>query len=439
MNEPQPLLFEADIAVIGGGTAGPIAAISAAREGARVILIESHNALGGSRTVMGVDTFYGFFTPGEQVSRVVGGISYEIVEQLVERQAAFFRPNTFGAGTGVTYDIEELKGLLEELVLEAGAQILFHSFVPDVIMDKGRIESVLIANKAGLQRVDAKYFIDATGDADLAARAGAAFELAGAEGREVQSLSTIFYMGNVDNERAFSLTQEERTQIMQDAEASGKYRLTRIGGSIHPTPHDGFVHANLTRVPNVNATDPFALSQAEIEGRRQAKAYARFLIHEHPGFEEAFLAMTASHIGVRETRRIQGEYVLTGDDVVSGMKFDDAVVCCSAPIEDHHAGKNVRWKYVEGDGYYQIPYRSLLPKGVSNLIVAGRCLSATHEAQASARNSAQCMAMGEAAGLAAALALKMNLEPAELLPSQLKTALLEQAVVLEPIPVEIDR
>ncbi|MGD8822428.1 MAG: FAD-dependent oxidoreductase, partial [Anaerolineales bacterium] len=353
--------------------------------------------------------------------------------------AAFYRPNTFGAGTGVTYDIEALKMLLEEMVLESGAKLLYHSFVPDIVFHQGEIKSVLLSNKAGLRRIDANYFIDGTGDADIAARAGAPFELAGTEGRVVQSLSTIFYMGNVDNERAFSLSQEERTRIMAEAEESGEYRLTRIGGSIHPTPHPGFIHANLTRVPNVDATDPFALTQAEIEGRRQANEYARFLINEHPGFENAFLAMTASHIGVRETRRILGEYVLTGEDVVSGAKFDDAVACCSAPIEDHHAGTDVRWKYVQGDGYYHIPYRSLLPQKVDNLLVAGRCLSATHEAQASARNSAQCMVMGEAAGLAAVLANQAQVRPADISPSQLKSVLLDQGFVLEPVPTEIGK
>ena len=123
-------------------------------------------------------------------------------------------------------------------------------------------------------------------------------------------------MGNVDTGRAFALTQAERTQIMEKAAQSGEYELTRIGGSIHPTPHPGFVHANLTRIPNIDATDPFALTKAEIEGRRQTQEYVRFLQNEHPGFQHAYLAMTASHIGVRETRRLIGEYVLTGDDVV---------------------------------------------------------------------------------------------------------------------------
>ncbi len=436
MSNKYELLYEVDLAVIGGGSAGTLAAISAARKGVNVLLVESQSALGGSRTVMGVDTFYGYFSPGDLNSRVVGGITYEIVERLFDRSAAFLRPNTFGAGTGVTYDLEMLKMLLEEMVIEAGAKLLYHSFVPEVLMNENNIDGVLVSNKAGLKKVKAECVIDATGDADVAARAGASFEMAGVGERPVQSLSTIFYLGNVDNERAFSMSQSERTKLMVDAEASGEYLLTRIGGSIHPTPHPGFIHANLTRIRNVNATDPFALTKAEIEGRRQAHEYARFLINEHPGFKNAYLAMTASYIGVRETRRLIGEYVLTGEDVVNGRCFDDAIACCAAPIEDHHSGKDVHWQYVEGDGYYQIPYRALLPKEVKNLIVAGRCLSATHEAQASARNSAQCMAMGEAAGVAASIALSENIEPREVEISQLGAELLEQSVILKPIPID---
>jgi hypothetical protein len=437
MSDASDVLYEADVLVVGGGSAGPLAAIAAARRGADVLLIESQAALGGSRTVMGVDTFYGFYSPGENTRRLIGGITYEVVERLMAAGAAFTRPNTFGAGTGVTYDMEQLKIVFEDMVMEAGARLLYHTFVPEVILEDGQLRGVMAANKAGLRPVLAKVIVDTTGDADIAARAGAPFELAGSGGLPVQSLSTIFFMGNVDTDRAFALTQAERTQIMKEAAESGRYKLTRIGGSIHPTPHPGFVHANLTRIPNIDATDPFALTEAEIEGRRQTQEYVRFLRDEHPGFEDAYLAMTASYIGVRETRRLIGEYVLAGEDVVSGRQFEDAVACCAAPIEDHHAGKDVRWRYVEGDGYYQIPYRSLLPKGVDDLIVAGRCLSATHEAQASARNSAQCMAMGEAAGVAATLALSGGIQPREVPSDDLRDALLEQGVVLDPIPVDI--
>jgi hypothetical protein len=355
---------------------------------------------------------------------------------LRDRNAAFIRPNTFGSGPSVTYDVEQLKIVYEEMAIKAGVNLLYHAFVPDVLLEEGELRGVVVASKAGLTPVRAQLVIDASGDGDVAARVGVPFELAGTEGRPVQSLTTIFYMANVDGDRALSVSHTEFTDRMREAAKSGRYRLTRIGGSIHRTPHAGLIHANLTRVPNVDATDPFALTRAEIEGRRQAQEYARFLRSEIPGFEHAYLVMTSCHIGVRETRRLVGNYVLTGEDVVAGRKFEDAIACCSAPIEDHHAGKDVRWHYVEGDGYYHIPYRCLMHGGPDNLLVAGRCLSATHDGQASVRSSAPIMAIGEAAGVAGALALADGVKPPALDYSRLRRALLDQGVILEPRPAD---
>lgn len=432
-------MLRTDVLVVGGGAAGTLAAISAARRNQKVLLLEANGALGGSRTLMGVDTFNGFFSPGKRIFQLVGGISYEVVQRLIEKKAAFVRQNTFGSGPVVTYDMEQLKIVYEEMVLEAGAGLLFYSHVPRVMRVEDSIKSVILCNKAGLNEVEAKLVIDTTGDLDVAASAGEEYELAGKDGRPVQSLTTIFYMANVDNQKAFSLSQAERTKIMQAASESGKYRLTRIGGSIHPTPHSGFIHANLTRIPNVDATDPVALTKAEIEGRRQVQEYARFLINEYPGFENAYLASTAYTIGVRETRRLKGEYILTGEDIREGAKFEDAVACCSAPIEDHVAGKDVSWEFLKSGHYYQIPYRSLLPRKADNLLVAGRCLSATHEGQASARNSAQCMAMGEAAGVAAALSLSKGVSPRQVHHTDLQAGLLEQGVILNPVKIDAER
>lgn len=428
--------MQTDILIVGGGAAGTLAAVSAARLNQKVLLLESKGSLGGSRTLMGVDTFNGFFSPGDPIYKQVGGISYEVVERLLNTGSAFIRENTFGSGPVVTYDMEQLKILYEEMVLEAGASVLFYSFVPEVNVEDKTIKCVTVCNKAGLSQIEAKIVIDATGDLDIGASAGEDFELAGKDGNPVQSLTTIFYMANVDNDKAFSLSQEERTRIMRMAYESGKYHLTRIGGSIHPTPHSGFIHANLTRIPNVDATDPAALTHAEIEGRRQVQEYVRFLINEYPGFEHAYLASTASTIGIRETRRLKGEYILTGNDIREGAKFDDAVTCCSAPIEDHNAGKDVRWDFLKTGDYYQIPYRSLLPRKIDNLLVAGRCLSATHDGQASARNSAQCMAMGEAAGVAAAMALTKDISPRNIRIIELKDNLISQGVILKPVEIQ---
>jgi len=431
--------FKTNILVVGGGAAGTLAAISAARKGQEVLLIEAKGALGGSRTSMGVDTFNGFYSPGKKAFQLVGGISFEVVERLMKRKSAFIRQNTFGSGPVVTYDMEQLKIVYEEMAIESGVKLMYHSFVPDAKVEGGRIRGVMVCNKAGLNFIKSEIVIDASGDLDIAARAVEDYELAGVNGKPVQSLTTVFYMAGVDNKKIFSISQKERTRIMSKAQGSGKYNLTRIGGSIHPTPHPGYIHANLTRIPNINATDPFELTKAEIEGRRQVQEYVRFLKAEYPGFEEAYLASTACVIGVRETRRLKGEYILSGNDVVKGAKFNDAVVCCSAPIEDHNAGKGVRWKFLASGNFYQIPYRSLLPKMTKNLLVAGRCLSATHNGQASARNSAQCMAMGEAAGVAAALAFSKGISPKNLNVKELQENLIKQGVLLKPIKVNKER
>lgn len=427
-------ILETDVLVIGGGAAGTIASISAARKGLDVVLIESQGCLGGSRTATGVDTFYGFYTPGEKKQRLIGGIPWEVVSNLTKENACFERPNTYGAGTGITYDVEKLKVVYEEMTLRAGVKLLYHTYACLVEMDGPSISAIVVANKNGLTKIKAKCYIDTSGDGDIAARAGAPFEKLDAN--ELQSLTTIFFMGNVNVEEAKKTNHTELANKMKEGNRNGKYVLPREDGSWHVTPNPGVIQTNMVRVPAVDATDPFTLTLAEIEGRKQTQEYVRFLKNEVPGFENAFLISTSQYIGVRETRRILGEYILKEEDVVHAAKFDDAIACCGAPIEDHTSGTGTRWAYVQGDGYYHIPFRSLIPKQVNNLLVAGRCLSATHGAHASARNSAQCMAMGQATGTAAHLFVRENIVFRELDYTKLKKELLDQDVILAPLSTE---
>ena len=390
----------AEVLVVGSGSAGATTAIAAARTGADTLLVERYGFMGGVSTQV-LDTFYGFYTPGNSPRKVVGGVPDLVVDALKERGAMLIRPNTYGAGNGVTYDPETLKMVWESLALEAGVRLLFHTFVMDVLMDGARVAGVVAATKRGWFEIRADCIVDATGDADVAAWSGAPYE--GPDEGPVQSLTTTFRMTGVDDVRARAVRKEDLHALLAQAVESGKYDLPRREGSIHITPYPGVMATNMTRVSDVDATDPEQLTRAEVEGRRQAMEYARFLRDFVPGYERAFLTDFSNQIGVRESRRIRGVYRLTKEDVLAARKFDDAIAQCGAPIEEHHAGRDTHWEYLPNGATYDIPYRCLLPKRVEGLLVAGRCLSAEHDAHASVRSMAQCMAMGQAAGAAAAL------------------------------------
>jgi glycine/D-amino acid oxidase-like deaminating enzyme len=387
------------VLVVGAGSAGSTAAIAAARTGASTLLVDRFGFLGGTSTAV-LDTFYAFYTPGAAPRKVVSGIPDDVVGRLTDRGMAFERPNTYGAGTGITYDPESLKRVWDELVFESGARTLLHAFVFAVQVEAGRVVSVDVAAKGGVRRLRPRVVVDASGDADVCALAGAPFE---APGENVQSLSTVFRVANVDVARAEAVPKQELWSLMREARDSGRYGLTRIEGSVHRTPHEGVMMALMTRVRSVDATDADQLSSAEREGRRQAHEYFRFLRECVPGYDRAVLVSTSPAIGVRESRRIVGEHVLTADEILAAARFDDQIAQCGAPIEEHHAGEDTRWVYLEEGATYGIPFRALQPQGLDNVLVAGRCFSATHDAHASARSMGTCMAMGQAAGTAAAL------------------------------------
>jgi hypothetical protein len=427
-----------DVVVVGSGSAGSTAAISAARNGARTLLVEKLPFLGGVSTAV-LDTFYGFYTPGSRAVKVVGGVADDVVAELRRLGPVLERPNTYGAGTGVTYLAEHLKVVWERLVTGAGAAVLLHAFVQDAEAADGRVGPLVVATKAGPARVDAAVVVDASGDADVCHFAGLGYELAG-ELEPAQTLTTTFRMVNVDTERRRTVGRDELHRLMREAAESGAYQLPRRDGSDHLTPVEGMTATIMTRLAStrrdggrvVNATDPLLLTEAEMAGRRQALEYVRFLVDRVPGYERARLAALSTQVGVRETRRVHGDARLTADDVLSARQFDDQIGLCGAPIEDHHGGTGTTWRYLPDGEAVGIPFRTLVARDAGNVLVAGRCFSATHDAHASVRSMAQCMAMGQAAGTAAALAATRRVDPRDLPFGRLRSALRDAGAILDP-------
>jgi hypothetical protein len=431
-----PRYGEFDVVVTGSGSAGSTAAIAAARAGARTLLIEKLPFLGGTSTAV-LDTFYGFYTPGKENRKVVGGIADDLIAEMRKLGPVVERPNTFGAGTGITYHPDELKVAWERLVRSAGCRVLLHAFVQDVIKSGERIEGLIIATKSGLMEVRAAAFIDASGDGDLCALAGIPFELAG-DISPAQTLTTTFRMANVDVAQRKSISKKELHELMAEAAGELGYNLPRREGSDHITPVEHMTATIMTRLSSVvkrdgntiNAADPDFLSDAEMEGREQALEYIRFLRDRVPGYQQARLACFGEQIGVRETRRVHGLYRLTREDVLGVRQFDDQIGLCGAPIEDHHEGADTKWLYLPEGQCVGIPYRTLVPQNSENVLVAGRCFSATHDAHASVRSMAQCMAMGQAVGEAAALAVARGSNVADIPISKLQERLRSGGAIL---------
>jgi len=437
-----PLLATADVVVVGAGSAGSSAAIAAARTGATVILVEKLPFLGGSSTAV-LDTFYGFYTPGTRARKVVGGIPDAVVAGLRALGPVVERPNTYGAGTGITYHPDHLKVTWERLATDAGVRVLLHAFLQAVTVEDGRVRSIVVATKAGLGRIAGAVFIDASGDADLCHHAGFGYERAG-EIDPAQTATTTFKVVNVDLARRRTITTKELHARMAEAADSGGYDLPRREGSDHITPVDGMTATVMTRLDTVRtvdgalvtATDPWLLTELEIAGRRQALEYVRFLVDRVPGYEKAALGGLSVGIGVRETRRVHGDLRVTRDDVLGARRFPDEVALCGAPIEDHRGGPDTRWAYLPDGAVVGIPWRSLLVRDAANVLVAGRCFSATHDAHASIRSMGQTMAMGQAAGTGAALSVAAGRDPRDLDPDALRARLRADGALLDPADPE---
>jgi ribulose 1,5-bisphosphate synthetase/thiazole synthase len=439
-----PTLAELDVLVVGAGSAGCCAAIAAAehgrRGGLRVGLVERYGFAGGVSTQT-LDTFYGFYTPGDQPRKVVGGIPDRVVDELARTGDVFLRANTYGAGTGVTYNPERLKFVWDRLLADAGVRVWFHTMLVDVVTDsEGTATGVIVFTTSGFHRIAARRLVDASGDADVCHWLGLEYEKAG-EIDPAQTLTTTFRMCNVDVAR-FQAAGGKRmlAERMEQAIASGRHALPRKSGSAHAMVQPGCIATVAVRVADADATDVDQLSSAEREGRRQAFVYEAFFRDMVPGYEHARIIGLSHQIGVRETRRVFGEYRLTREDCLEARQFEDAVLLCGAPIEDHRAAQggepDTRWEYVRDNLAYGVPYRTLVPRGRDEIWVAGRCFSATHDAHASCRSMGQTMSMGQAAGAAAAQSLEDDCGARDVSVRKLQETLGRMGAVLE-MPQEI--
>ena len=420
---------QADVVVCGGGMAGTVAAVAAARAGAATLLIERWGFLGGSATAAAVGQFVGWKTEaGEQVVR---GLAEEIVARLVRRGASpghgYFIMSTGHRMDRVEYDPEMLKLVLDEMVGEAGVRVLFHARVMAVQRSGAVIERVDVLTAAGSLAVGARVVVDASGDLDVLARAGATF-LPLEANEQLQPATMMFRFGPIDFARFEALSPAELAGLVQQGVAAGALARAALHCSRVPFTADGWF--NISRVA-VDATDPFALSAAEQEGRRQAFAAAGFLTAQVPGCGQGRLVALAAQLGIRESRRIAGRATLHAADVRSARPFPDAIAAGAYPIDLHPpSGSDLRFEPLGVNHAYQIPYGCLVPLGLDNALVAGRGISASHTAHAATRVMPTVMAIGEAAGTAAARAAAGNAGVAALDIAALRQALREAGAFL---------
>ena len=395
-----------DLIVVGGGFAGAAAAIEAARHGTEVLLIEKYNCLGGAAAYALVSPFMAHWThipETKEKKYLAGGLFMEICEEANRITPASV--DTVPVRDAL-FDEESMKMALLRLAKKYGVTLLFNTLVTAVTAEGGVIRSVKAVCKAIEMEFSADHFIDASGDAELSYLAGCECE----QGRDgdglCQPMTLCFRVGGIDKKK-FEPFRPKMQALYKEWQAAGKLSNPRENVLCFRNYNGGVIHFNTTRVTHMSPTDPFALTEAEIAAREQVFEMMEFLRTAVEGCEDARLLSTALHIGIRESRRVVGEYVLCEKDLVSLARFEDAIAVSNYAIDIHSPdGSGTRFQEFKDGEWYEIPYRCLLPKGFDNLLVAGRCISSTHEAQASYRIMPFCAELGQAAGCAVALAKK---------------------------------
>lgn len=403
-NRKTPVLGEYDVIVVGGGPAGFGAAVASARGGAKTLLIEKFGCLGGMWTSGLVNPLFDYENKG--------GIVQELVDEI----------NAMGmnssSGRMYTFDFETMKLLLDRMVLKAGADILLHTFFADAIVEDNKVCGVIVENKGGRAAYKANIVIDCTGDGDVAARAGAPWKMGRDSDGKWQPMTLMFKIGNLDYVQNYDYPYGNRNELfdlmLRAVKREGlndyQFNFTRPCLLRLPGQHVGVMQ--MVHVRGRSGIDPVDLTKAEIEGRELVHEAMSFFKKYLPEFQHAQLEQTASMIGIRETRRIMGLYEITIDDMLAGRRFEDGFCICAFGVDIHQPDGHGQ---EDGKSYpikpYHIPYRSLVPQKVKNLLVAGRCISGSFEAHASYRVTGDCVAMGQAAGTAAALCLERSTSP----------------------------
>lgn len=420
-----------DLIVCGGGPGGIMAALQAGRLGLRTLLIERHGFLGGMNTAGLVGPIMTFHAGSLQIVR---GIPGQIFDELKARGGTpgHLVDPIWGNTSMTPIDTEAYKALLLEEIHRAGVELLLHTLVIDGKRSGETVESVQVSNKSGLREYGARFFIDATGDGDLAARLGCQFIMGREKDNAVQPMTLMFRMDGVDWDVVYDSIREEPDNFylgfplqkylglpgravsgffrqVQDGKRDGTFPLDRDRVLFFQGSRKDEATVNTLRINGVNGTVAEDLTRAEFTLRRQVPTLVKFLVSRIPGFRHARVTETATQVGVRETRHVLGDVILRADDIFHQRPFEDVVAHASYPI-DIHSPDGSGMKIIDPrkdnpESYYDIPFRSLLPVGAANLIVTGRCISAEHEASASARISATCMALGQASGAAVGVAL----------------------------------
>lgn len=426
---------DVDVLIAGGGPAGVAAGLAAARSGAHVLVVEQFNCLGGVATAGGHGHISKYDEEGTG-RRIIGGIADEIARRVVAGGFGVRDPH------GIWFEVEGLKLLLDRMAQESGLDVLYHTFFCETVVENGMAIGAIIRNKGGRQFVRAKRIVDCTGDGDAAFSAGCPWEMGRPSDNKCQPVTLMFTIGGVDWDRVQAWRSDyQMTEVWEKAQRNGDMRpfqKTIMGWWWTPTRPDQ-VGVNFTHVIHVDSTCAGDLTHATIEARKQA--YETIAVYRKyvPGMERCYMVSTPNTIGIRESRRIMGDYVLSEDDVKGQRSFPDNI-CYGSFFVDIHCidgpGMDITaWRPPRGFKYH-IPYRILLPQGVENILTAGRCVSCTHIALGSIRVMATCMAMGEAAGTAAALSLKRGVTPRQLAAADLQHQLRGQGCILSEMDIE---